>query len=115
MTDNKSNSQEHEVKLSLEETPPSPFSSRIGVELFGMTDRGYAREKNEDHFLIVRAGRALETVLTNLTENETMPGELFEETGYGMIVADGVGGGSAGEVASRQAIYTLLGPGFAHA
>lgn len=94
---------------TLNETPPPPFSSRINVELFGMTDKGYVREKNEDHFLIVRAGRALETVLTNLTENETMPGELFEETGYGMIVADGVGGESAGEVASRQAIYTLLG------
>ena len=109
MTDNKSNSQEHQVKPSLDETPPPPFASRINVELFGMTDRGYAREKNEDHFLIVRVGRALETVLTNLTENKTMPGELFEETGYGMIVADGVGGESAGEVASRQAIYTLLG------
>lgn len=109
MTDNESNSQEHEEKPSLDETPPPPFASRIGVELFGMTDRGYARENNEDHFLIVRVGRVLETVLTSLTENDTMPGDLFEETGYGMIVADGVGGESAGEVASRQAIYTLLG------
>ena len=38
-----------------------------------------------------------------------MPGELYEEAGYGMIVADGVGGVVGGEVASRQAIYTLLG------
>jgi protein phosphatase len=91
-----------------DETPPSPFSSRVNVDLYGMTDKGYARSRNEDHFLIVRAGRALETVLTNLTEDETVPGELFEETGYGMVVADGVGGQPGGEIASRQAIYTLL-------
>jgi len=64
--------------------------------------------RNEDHFLIVRCGRAVETVITSLTEDETMPGELYEESGYGMIVADGVGGVVGGEVASRQAIYTLL-------
>lgn len=91
-----------------EETPPPPYSSRINVDLFGLSDKGYKRAENEDHFLIVRVGRAVETVLTNLTDTETMPGELFEESGYGMVVADGVGGQSAGEVASRQAIYTLL-------
>lgn len=91
-----------------DETPPPPFSSRVNVDLFGVTDRGVVRPKNEDHFLIVRVGRAVETVLTNLTEDETLPGELFEETGYGMVVADGVGGAQAGGVASRQAIYTLL-------
>ena len=97
------------AKPALDETPPPPFSSRINVDVFGMTDRGYARTRNEDHFLIVRAGRAVETVLTNLTPSDTMAGELFEETAYGMVIADGVGGEAAGEVASRQAIYTLLG------
>lgn len=98
-----------EIRADPNETLPPPFSSRINVDLFGMSDRGYVRTQNEDHFLIVRAGRALETVLTNLPDYQAMPGELFDETGYGMIVADGVGGQSAGEVASRQAIYTLLG------
>ena len=50
----------------------------------------------------------METVLTSLSEDETLPGELYEESGYGMVVADGVGGTSAGEIASRQAIYTFL-------
>ena len=96
-------------KSSLDETPPPPFSSRVSVDLYGLTDKGFVRPKNEDHFLIVRCGRAVETVLTSLTEDETMPGELYEETGYAMVVADGVGGVVGGEVASRQAIYTLLG------
>jgi PPM family protein phosphatase len=91
-----------------DETPPPPFSSRVNVDFHGITDKGYARTKNEDHFLIVRCGRAVETVLTSLTEDETLAGELYEETGYGMVVADGVGGVVGGEVASRQAIYTLL-------
>jgi len=33
----------------LEETPPPPFSSRVNVDLYGMTDKGYVRSKNEDH------------------------------------------------------------------
>lgn len=97
------------TKTPLDETPPPPFSSRVNVDFYGMTDKGYVRTRNEDHFLIVRCGRAVETVLTSLTEDETMSGELYEEAGYGMVVADGVGGVVGGEVASRQAIYTLLG------
>lgn len=96
------------TKPALDETPPPPFSSRVNVDIFGISDKGHVRTKNEDHFLIIRAGRAVETVLTNIPESDTMPGELYEETGFGMVVADGVGGESAGEVASRQAIYTLL-------
>ena len=94
--------------MSSDEIPPPPFSSRVNVDIFGMTDKGKVRANNEDHFLIIRAGRALETVMTNLTVDETMPGELFEEAAHGLVVADGVGGEAAGEVASRQAIYTLL-------
>ena len=108
MSNSKSNLSGPATQPALDETIPSPFSSRINVDVFGMTDKGHVRTQNEDHFLIVRAGRAVETVLTNLTPTETMPGELFEETGYGMVVADGVGGEAGGEVASRQAIYTLL-------
>jgi protein phosphatase len=80
----------------------------VNVDFFGMSEKGLVRTNNEDHFLLVRVGRAVETVLTNLREAETLPGELFEEAGYGMVLADGVGGEAAGEVASRQAIYTLL-------
>ena len=85
---------------------PKPFSSLVEVDMFALSDPGYVRTRNEDHYLVARVGRAIETILSNLTENR--PGDLFEETAYGMIVADGVGGAAAGEIASRQAIYTLL-------
>ena len=94
--------------MNPDEIPPPPFSSRVNVDIYGMSEKGSVRANNEDHFLIVRAGRAVETVMTNLSPDETMPGELFEEAAHAMVIADGVGGEAAGEVASRQAIYTLL-------
>jgi serine/threonine protein phosphatase PrpC len=83
-----------------------PFSPPVRVDVFGISNKGLARETNGDHFLVVRAARSLETVFTSLTE--TQPGKVFEESGYGLVVADGVADGSAGEMASRKAIYTLL-------
>jgi serine/threonine protein phosphatase PrpC len=85
---------------------PKSFSSEIDVDVFGMSNQGYVRGNNEDHFLVVRGGRNLETVFSNLLENP--PGNRFEETAYAMIVADGVGGEAAGEVASHEAILGLL-------
>jgi protein phosphatase len=85
---------------------PQPFSSRIDVDVFGISDQGRIRPNNEDHFLVIRCGRILETVFSNLTGNG--PGDRFEESGYGFVVADGVGGEAAGEIASLEAIFGLL-------
>jgi len=89
-----------------DESPPPPFSSMVSVDVFAMSDKGHVRTRNEDHFLVLRGGRAIETVMSNLGDSQ--PGDLFEESAFGLVVADGVGGEAAGEVASRQAIYTLL-------
>jgi len=90
----------------LERALPGPFSSEVDVDVFGLSNRGRVRPENEDHFLVIRVGRNLETVCSNLIANR--PGDRFEEIGYGMIVADGVGGEAAGEVASDEAIFGLL-------
>ena len=103
--DNETDS-EAEYGKPVDETPPEPFSSLVVVDYYGMSDKGHVRTRNEDHFLVLRGGRAIETVMSNLGDSQ--PGDLFEESAYGMVVADGVGGEAAGEVASRQAIYTLL-------
>jgi serine/threonine protein phosphatase PrpC len=90
----------------LEIQPPENTSARVQVDLAALSHQGKVRDNNEDHFLVVRVERSLQTLMTNLPEG-LLP-ERFEEVGYGMLVADGMGGHMAGEVASRLAITTLV-------
>ena len=83
-----------------------PFSSSVRIDVSGLSHPGRVRPRNEDHFIVTRIGRYLETVLTSLP-----PGELPEradEAGYAMVVADGMGGHAGGELASRMAISGLM-------
>jgi protein phosphatase len=79
-----------------------PPSASIQVDFAGVTHVGKVRPNNEDHFLTARGGRWLELIATNLPDGE-LP-DFHEERNYLMIVADGMGGMAAGEVASRMAL-----------
>src|SRR5262249_18503065 len=86
---------------------PAPASGQVvRAEVAGLSDRGKVRSNNEDHFLIIRLGRFLEVVQSNVPGEDLT--QQFRETGHGMAVADGVGGHVAGEVASKNAVSTLL-------
>jgi len=85
---------------------PDTGSARIHVDLAAMSHTGLVRPQNEDHYLAIRFGRALETLFTNLPEDQ-LP-KRSEEIAYGMVVADGIGGAAAGEQASRMAITMLI-------
>ena len=54
---------------------------------------------------MVRLGREQETLATSLSGRD-VPAQ-FEESGYVMLVADGLGEGGAGSVASRVALSTM--------
>src|SRR4051794_11274542 len=92
--------------MSLGETAASRRSGSVRAELAGRSHPGKVRPNNEDHFLIVRFGRFLQTIATNL-EDGLVPRD-HEDPGYAMIVADGMGGMAAGETASRMAISHLV-------
>src|SRR6476661_7344409 len=84
-----------------------PFSSLIQIDVSALSHTGYRRENNEDHYLVTRLGRTMQTLSTSLPAGEVP--ELTEEVNYVMIVADGMGGHAAGEIASRMAISALIG------
>src|SRR5512145_2197398 len=94
------------LKLSPSRLKPGPHSSQVQVEIAGATHRGHVRTNNEDHFLAVQVHRSLQTLCTNLIDSSI--DQNFEETGYGLLVADGMGGMAAGEVASRFALCKLV-------
>ncbi|HKB07930.1 MAG TPA: protein phosphatase 2C domain-containing protein [Candidatus Polarisedimenticolia bacterium] len=75
------------------------------IDVAGLSDKGKVRDENQDHFLVVRAGRYAETIATSLPQG-AIP-QRSEDRGLLMMVADGMGGQAAGEVASRTVLVTL--------
>jgi protein phosphatase len=104
--DNKDTAEFALPPLPSEAGPPLSVSADVRVDLGALSHPGNVRPNNEDFYLVGRASRSLEILLTNLPEG---PGpQQHEEVGYGLLVADGMGGMAAGEVASRTAVRTLL-------
>jgi serine/threonine protein phosphatase PrpC len=86
---------------SLADTHPP----RVAIKFGAMTDQGKVRSKNEDHFLVARLSKSMRVCKTSLPgESET---QFSEEEGYLMVVADGMGGHSAGERASALAVGSI--------
>jgi serine/threonine protein phosphatase PrpC len=83
-----------------------PLSSTVHVEFGAESRRGKLRSVNDDHYAVVRLGRNQETLLTSLPGG-VIP-KRFDEYGYAMVVADGLGSEGSGEAASRLAITTLM-------
>jgi serine/threonine protein phosphatase PrpC len=83
----------------------SAGSGRVRVDYAALTHQGHVRPNNEDHYFVSRFGRFLTTLVTNLEGQENT---LFEEEGYAMAVADGLGGAAGGERASDLAIRGML-------
>ena len=84
-----------------------PPPSALVHPRFGAHSRlGRFHAVNEDHYLITTVGRSQETVLTSLPDN--LVGKRFDEEGFAMVVADGLGNSGSGEAASRVALVTLI-------
>jgi serine/threonine protein phosphatase PrpC len=79
-----------------------PLAERLEVEVAGRSHVGRRRADNQDHFLVGRSERAVRQIAGNLPAG-SLP-ESIEESAWFFVVADGLGGAAAGEVASRLAI-----------
>jgi len=79
---------------------------RVQSEVDARSHVGLVRTSNEDSYVVFRLVRYLERVLSNIPESE-LP-TRGEDTGYLLVVADGMGGHQAGEVASRSALVSAL-------
>src|SRR4051812_33035534 len=66
-----------------------PPSSTVQVTFGAQSRRGRSRVVNEDHYLVLRLGRYQETLLTSLPNDAVAA--RFDEYGYAMVVADGMG------------------------
>jgi serine/threonine protein phosphatase PrpC len=78
----------------------------LDIDLGAISHQGHVRQNNEDSYLVMRFGRSLENLLTNI-DPELLDQSYFMN-GYGMLVADGMGGMAGGEVASRLALTKLI-------
>lgn len=81
-------------------------SARVQVDLAGLSDPGRVRKQNEDHFMAARFDRTMHTLASNLQAAD-VPAE-YADTAYAFLVADGVGGAVAGELASRTAVQAVV-------
>jgi PPM family protein phosphatase len=82
------------------------LSSLVRVDVDARSHTGHRRANNEDQFFVCRLARTLQTITSSLAEGDVPA--LAEEVNYVMMVADGMGGHAAGEVASRIAISALV-------
>lgn len=87
------------VSIAPETTP--------AIDVFGLTDRGLTRDANEDHFLIAHVRKSIEVTHTSLPPDQ-LPHQFARVGGYLFAVADGVGGGPDGEVASERTLAAML-------
>jgi PPM family protein phosphatase len=105
-TDELADTAEHPVGQTAQVPPPEPNSARARVEIGAASHIGLVRENNEDSYIVGRVERSFHTLSTNLPAGSGP--EHFDEVSYGMVVADGLGGGSGGEEASRLAVITFV-------
>lgn len=74
----------------------------IRVKVFAKTDTGRTREHNEDNFLVADLTQGEASLKPHVRDHE------LGERGSLFVVADGMGGAAAGELASEMATQTIF-------
>ena len=90
------------VPLAAGSQPSSSPGGDVVVRVFGRTDVGQMREHNEDAFVVADLTRG------NATLQPEVRSHAIGDRGSLFMVADGMGGAAAGEIASAMAIEGVL-------
>src|SRR5687767_5399945 len=85
----------------------SPRKPRVEeLDFFGMTHPGRVRKDNQDHYLVSTLHKTARVRSTSLPNPELFELPSQRIASFGMV-ADGVGGNSGGETASRAAVESI--------
>src|SRR4051812_45336789 len=93
-----------QLATSADTQPLAVPSQPLSVRAFGLTDRGKVRPANEDHFLVAELSRLLWVQQSSLPQAQALQGR---SRGHILLVADGMGGHAAGEVASALSLEVV--------
>lgn len=91
-----------ETRAARMPTPPKGTDAPIMVEVFAISDVGRTRDHNEDAFVVADLSNGAPLTFEKVIRQPACPvGNLF-------MVADGMGGAAAGELASETAVDVVL-------
>lgn len=100
--------------MSTQEHPVHPVRPLIvrkprdeEIDVYGLTHVGNVRTENQDHFLIASLHKQMRVHQTSIPSMEAMHADA-ERLAFLAMVADGVGGGAAGEEASRYTLEAII-------
>ena len=79
----------------------------VTVDAYGLTDRGKVRPDNEDHFLVAHIHKSVDMLCGSLSA-DALQHRVGTAAAQLLVVADGVGGGPAGDVASERTAVAVL-------
>lgn len=79
----------------------------VAMDAFGMTDKGRVRPNNEDHFVVAEVRRSV-TVSHGSLSAEALMHRQGARCAHLYLVADGVGGGPDGDLASERSAAAVL-------
>jgi PPM family protein phosphatase len=79
----------------------------VTVDAYGLTDRGKVRPDNEDHFLVAYIHKSVDLLWGSLSA-DALQHRLGTAAAQLLVVADGVGGGPDGDVASERTTAAVL-------